>query len=111
VAGDRRPDTEGPGGGNETVLERKPKTKKPKMYRVLLHNDDYTTMEFVIWVLQEVFHKTESQATHLMLTIHHKGMGVAGVYTRDLAETKVAQVTEFAREHGMPLLTTTEPDE
>jgi len=81
------------------------------MYRVLLHNDDYTTMEFVIWVLQEVFHKTESQATHLMLTIHHKGMGVAGVYTRDLAETKVAQVTEFAREHGMPLLTTTEPDE
>ena len=81
------------------------------MYRVLLHNDDYTTMEFVIWVLQEVFHKTESQATHLMLTIHHKGLGVAGVYTRDLAETKVAQVTEFAREHGMPLMTTTEPDE
>ena len=95
----------------KTVLERKAKTKKPKMYRVLLHNDDYTTMEFVIWVLQEVFHKTESQATHLMLTIHHKGLGVAGVYTRDLAESKVAQVTEFAREHGMPLLVTTEPDE
>ena len=102
---------EGPGGGLETVLDRKSKTKKPKMYRVLLHNDDYTTMEFVIWVLQEVFHKTESQATHLMLTIHHKGQGVAGVYTRDLAETKVAQVTDFAREQGMPLLTTTEPDE
>ncbi len=111
MAGERSPDIEGPGGGNETVLERKAKTKKPKMYRVLLHNDDYTTMEFVIWVLQEVFHKTESQATHLMLTIHHKGLGVAGVYTRDLAESKVAQVTEFAREHGMPLLTTTEPDE
>jgi ATP-dependent Clp protease adaptor protein ClpS len=111
VAGEQRPDTEGPGGGSETVLERKAKTKKPKMYRVLLHNDDYTTMEFVIWVLQEVFHKTESQASHLMLTIHHKGLGVGGVYTRDLAETKVTQVTEFAREHGMPLLTTTEPDE
>ena len=111
MAGERRPDIEGPGGGNETVLERKAKTKKPKMYRVLLHNDDYTTMEFVIWVLQEVFHKTESQSSHLMLTIHHKGLGVAGVYTRDLAESKVAQVTEFAREHGMPLLTTTEPDE
>lgn len=111
MGGERRPDTEGPGGGTETVLERKPKTKRPKMHRVLLHNDDFTTMEFVIWVLREVFHKSESQATHLMLTIHHKGLGVAGVFTLDLAETKVAQVTELAREHGMPLLTTTEPDE
>ena len=111
MGGERRPDTEGPGGGTETVLERKPKTKRPKMHRVLMHNDDFTTMEFVIWVLREVFHKSESQATHLMLTIHHKGMGVAGVYTRDIAETKVVQVTELAREHGMPLLVTSEPDE
>jgi len=111
VGGERRPDTEGPGGGTETVLERKPKTKRPKMHRVLMHNDDFTTMEFVIWVLREVFHKSESQATHLMLTIHHKGMGVAGVFTRDIAETKVVQVTELAREHGMPLLVTSEPDE
>ena len=111
MAGERRPDTEGPGGGTETVLERKPKTKRPKMFRVLLHNDDFTTMEFVIWVLQDVFHKSESQATHLMLTIHHQGLGLAGVFTLDIAETKVVQVTELAREHGMPLLTTTEPDE
>ena len=111
MGGERRPDTEGPGGGTETVLERKPKTTRPTMYRVLLHNDDFTTMEFVIWVLREVFHKSESQATHLMLTIHHKGQGIAGVYTRDIAETKEAQVTDLAREHGMPLLVTTEPDE
>ena len=111
MGGERRPDTEGPGGGTETVLERKPKTKRPKMYRVLLHNDDFTTMEFVVWVLRDVFHKSEAQATHLMSTIHHKGQGVAGVYTRDLAETKEAQVMELAREHGMPLLVTTEPDE
>jgi len=105
------PTTGPPDGGRETVLERAPKTKKPKMYRVLLHNDDYTTMEFVVWVLQRVFRKTEAGATHLMLTIHHKGKGVAGVYTRDIAESKVAQVGDLAKEHGMPLMCTSEPDE
>lgn len=101
----------GPGRGGETVLERAPKTKKPKMYRVLLHNDDYTTMEFVVFILKKVFRKDEAGATHLMLTIHRKGMGVAGVYTRDLAETKLRQVADLAKEHGMPLMCTTEPDE
>lgn len=110
--GDKRgPTTDRPDGGQETVLDRKPKTKRPKMYRVLLHNDDYTSMEFVVWVLQSIFHKSAGEATHLMLTIHHKGMGVAGVFTRDLAETKVKQVADLAEEHGMPLRCTSEPDE
>ena len=82
-----RPDVEGP----ETVPGRKPKTKKPRLFRVVLHNDDYTTMEFVIWILKTIFRKSESEATHLMLTIHPKA-GIAGLFTRDIAETKVAQV-------------------
>ncbi|MGM0577561.1 MAG: ATP-dependent Clp protease adapter ClpS [Myxococcota bacterium] len=108
---EKRPREDGPDGGTGTVLERKPRTKRPRMYRVLLHNDDYTTMEFVVWVLTQVFHKSEAEATHLMLTIHSKGMGVAGVYTRDIAETKVAQVLSLAEEHGMPLICTSEPDD
>jgi len=110
----KRPEEPGkgkPGGGQQTVLERDPKLKRPKLWRVILHNDDYTTMEFVVWVLQVVFHKDESAANHLMLAIHHKGHGVAGVYTRDVAETKAAQVMELAEENGMPLQCTTEPDE
>ena len=107
----KRPDRQVPSEGEQTVVERRPTTKRPKMYRVLLHNDDYTTMEFVTWILQHVFHKTETQATHLMLTIHHKGLGVAGVYTKDIADTRVAQVTELARDAGMPLLCTSEPEE
>ncbi len=98
-------------GGSQTVLERKPKTKKPRLYKVLLHNDDYTTMEFVVWVLAQVFRKSEAEATHLMLQIHHKGAGVAGVFTRDIAETKATQVTHLAEEHRMPLMCTTEPEE
>ena len=106
----------GPGRGgtrdaNETVLERESTTKKPPMYRVLLHNDDYTTMEFVVYVLQFVFRKSDTASTHLMLTIHHKGQGVAGVFTRDIAETKIQEVLALAEEHGMPLLCTMEPDD
>jgi ATP-dependent Clp protease adaptor protein ClpS len=106
-----RPGVDTPDGGRETVLERKPKTKKPRMHKVLLHNDDYTTMEFVVFILERIFHKSETEATHLMLTIHHKGLGVAGVFTRDIAETKVQQVLDLAQEHGMPLMCTSEPDE
>ena len=98
-------------GGSQTVLERKPRTKKPRMYKVLLHNDDYTTMEFVVWILREVFRKSESESTALMLEIHHKGRGVAGVFTRDIAETKVAHVQLLAEEHAMPLMCTTEPED
>lgn len=96
--------------GEQTVLEREPKLDKPRMYRVLLHNDDYTTMEFVVWVLREVFAMAGERATALMLAIHNTGRGVAGVYTRDIAETKAARVLELAEENGMPLLCTTEPD-
>ena len=105
------PKPDEPRGGRELVLDRKAKTKKPKMFRVVLHNDDYTTMEFVVWVLHQVFHLGDSEATHLMLTVHKKGKGIAGVYTRDIAETKSKNVQDLAKEHGMPLMCTTEPDE
>jgi ATP-dependent Clp protease adaptor protein ClpS len=107
----KTPKTDDPRGGRELVLERKPKTKRPRMYRVLMHNDDYTTMEFVVWVLHQVFRMSDSAATHLMLTIHKKGKGSAGVFTRDIAETKAQEVLDLAKEHGMPLLCTTEPDD
>jgi len=96
--------------GRQAVLERDPKVARPKMYRVVLHNDDYTTMEFVVWILRDVFRLDEGEATHLMLTIHHKGQAVAGVFTRDIAETKAAQVLAYAEAKGMPLMCTTEPD-
>ncbi|MBK6768509.1 MAG: ATP-dependent Clp protease adaptor ClpS [Ardenticatenales bacterium] len=77
---------------------------------MILHNDDYTTMAFVIHVLQSHFGKTAAEATHVMLQVHHKGSGVAGIYPRDVAETKVEVVTEEARANGMPLLVEAEPD-
>lgn len=92
----------------EIATDHRKKTKKPKQYKVVLHNDNYTTMEFVVLVLMKFFHKNETEATHIMLTVHHKGSGVAGVYTKDVAETKVAQVTSFAQDHGMPLKLTAE---
>jgi ATP-dependent Clp protease adaptor protein ClpS len=102
-----------PGQGTTEELDVKvrPKSATPRRYKVIFHNDDYTTMEFVVVALMQFFHKSETEATYIMLTIHKKGFGVAGVYTRDVAETKVQKVTEFAREHGMPLLVTAEPDE
>jgi ATP-dependent Clp protease adaptor protein ClpS len=104
----------GPAGGDELdgqVVEKvKPKSTVPRRYKVLFHNDDYTTMEFVVLALMQFFHKSESEANYIMLTVHKKGNGVAGVYTRDVAETKVEKVTEFARDYGMPLLVTAEPE-
>ncbi len=94
----------------ETEVLERPKTELPKRFMVVFHNDDYTTMEFVIMVLMQFFQKSETEATFLMLTVHKKGSAVAGVYTRDVAESKVQKVTEFAREHGMPLLVTAEPE-
>lgn len=78
-------------------------TKEPRMYRVLLHNDDYTTMEFVVEVLMYVFNKSPETATKIMLDVHQKGMGVCGVYTHEIAETKVDTVHNLARESGFPL--------
>jgi ATP-dependent Clp protease adaptor protein ClpS len=93
----------------ELVLEKDKTTDKPRQHKVILHNDHYTTMEFVVMVLMRFFQKSETEATHVMLTVHHKGSGVAGVYSKDVAETKVQEVTEFSQDSGMPLRLTTEP--
>jgi len=79
------------------------KVKEPAMYKVLLHNDDYTTMEFVVHVLMTVFHRNVEVATQIMLNVHKKGVGLCGVYTYEVAETKVETVTRMARENGHPL--------
>ncbi|SMB91680.1 ATP-dependent Clp protease adapter ClpS [Deinococcus hopiensis] len=97
------------GEGRTQTLERL-KTQRPRLYRVLLLNDDYTPMDFVVYVLERYFRKSEHEAQLIMLAVHHKGQGVAGVYTRDAAETKVAQVTAKARQEGHPLRLVTEPE-
>ena len=91
-------------------LEERQKTARPRRYKVIFHNDDFTTMEFVVLVLRQHFHKSETEAMHIMLTVHRKGSAVAGIYPRDVAETKTAEVMRHARERGMPLLLTTEPE-
>jgi ATP-dependent Clp protease adaptor protein ClpS len=85
-------------------------TKRPRRFRVLLHNDDFTTMDFVVRVLMRFFHKQPEEATRIMLEVHLMGMALAGVYPRDQAETKVAQVTAEAEANGFPLLVTMEPE-
>jgi ATP-dependent Clp protease adaptor protein ClpS len=96
--------------GEDVDLEEEPVSAVPRRYKVIFHNDDYTTMEFVIEVLKRFFHKTDPEATHVMLTVHKMGAAVAGVYTRDVAETKAQEVMSYARENGMPLLLTTEAE-
>lgn len=92
------------------VQESKPKLEKPRLYKVLLLNDDYTPMEFVVILLEKFFAKQREQAVQIMLHVHQKGVGVCGVYPRDIAETKVNQVLDFARDHQHPLQCTMEPD-
>jgi ATP-dependent Clp protease adaptor protein ClpS len=94
----------------EIEVEERQKTATPRRYKVIFHNDDYTTMEYVVEVLRRFFHKNETEALHVMLTVHKRGRAVAGTYPRDVAETKVAQVTADARERGHPLLLTAEPE-
>jgi ATP-dependent Clp protease adaptor protein ClpS len=96
-------------GGEIAVQEGRPKLKEPPRFAVILHNDDYTTMEFVLEVLERFFKKTRQEATEITLRVHHEGRGVAGIYSRDIAETKTAQVNEAARSRGFPLKCTTEP--
>jgi ATP-dependent Clp protease adaptor protein ClpS len=98
----------GPQYDEAPVAEAEEKTEEPPLFRVLLHNDDYTTMEFVVWVLQSVFNIQEDQAIQIMLNVHVQGIGVAGVYTYEVAEMKVARTTAMAREHEFPLLCTME---
>ncbi len=90
------------------VEEAPPKLKRPPLYRVILLNDDYTPMEFVVGVLESVFGLDHNSATRIMLEVHHRGKGVCGVYTYEIAETKVAQVTGLAQQHQHPLLCTME---
>lgn len=92
------------------VTKTRPKTKKPSLYKVLLLNDDYTPMEFVVHVLERFFNKGREDATRIMLHVHHKGVGICGVYTFEVAETKVTLVTDFARQHQHPLRCTMEKE-
>ena len=86
------------------------KLQPPRMWRVLLHNDDYTTQDFVVWVLETVFHKPTAEAFDIMLSVHRSGMGIAGVYTHDVAETKLKTTRQLAEQHEFPLLVTMEPE-
>lgn len=92
------------------VTIEKTKVKRPKKYKVLIHNDDYTTMEFVIYVLQKIFGKHYEEAKAIMLRVHHDGHGICGVYTFEIAETKVEKVVSEARQNGHPLKCTMEPE-
>ena len=86
------------------------KIEPPKKYKVILHNDDYTSMDFVVIILEQLFHRSKAEATRIMLNVHNKGKGIAGVYTREIAETKVAQVRSAAIQQGVPLLAESEPE-
>jgi ATP-dependent Clp protease adaptor protein ClpS len=85
--------------------------RPPRMWRVLLHNDDYTTQEFVVWILESVFQKPRGEAFAIMMNVHRSGLGLAGVYTHDVAETKLSTAKRLAEEHEFPLLVTMEPEE
>tara|TARA_Y100001970_G_C14167491_1_gene822174 strand:+ start:267 stop:668 length:402 start_codon:yes stop_codon:yes gene_type:complete len=100
-------------GGQGDVLTKNPvkvQPKKPKLFKVLLHNDDYTTMEFVIYVLQKCFSKTLDEAQEIMLKVHHSGVGVCGIYTYEIAESKTSKVHQISKENGHPLRCTFEPE-
>jgi ATP-dependent Clp protease adaptor protein ClpS len=92
------------------VQETKPKLQKPPFYKVILLNDDYTPMEFVVAILQRIFYKSREEATRIMLHVHQQGIGVCGVFTWEVAETKVRQVLDFAKENRHPLKCTLEPE-
>ena len=109
-AADKGAGTTRPAGAPLAVVEAKPKPQKPSLYRVLILNDDYTPMEFVVYVLERFFNKSREDATRVMLHVHQTGVGVCGVYTYEVAETKVAQVVDMARRHQHPLQCTMEKD-
>jgi ATP-dependent Clp protease adaptor protein ClpS len=91
-------------------LENIYELEEPKKYKVVLHNDDYTTMDFVVFVLTSVFHKTSVEATKVMAEVHEKGKGVCGTFTKEIASAKINQVTKLAKQNGFPLLATLEAE-
>ena len=106
----RNRDKDEEGLATGTITRQKEETKKPSLYRVLLLNDDYTPMEFVVYVLERFFNKNREDATSVMLHVHQRGVGVCGVYTYEVAETKVGQVIDLARENQQPLQCTMEKE-
>lgn len=104
----RRPQEQ---GDTATVTKSEKKLAKPKLYKVIFHNDDYTTREFVVFVLQTVFHHDEATATRIMWHVHTQGTGVAGVFTFEIAEAKAHKVEELARDNEFPLRVSVEPEE
>lgn len=104
-------DTNGsPGSSTDVAVQARPKTRKPSMYKVLMLNDDYTPMEFVVHVLERFFQKSREEATRIMLHVHRRGVGVCGVFTYEVAETKVTQVMDLARQNQHPLQCTIEKE-
>lgn len=108
MSDEQRPDDDDGDAGTGVVTRTKPKTKKPSLYKVLLLNDDYTPMEFVVHILERFFNKGPEEAMKIMLHVHQHGVGVCGLYTYEVAETKVTQVMDFARQHQHPLQCTME---
>ncbi len=100
------------GGGAESgvMIKSRPKTRRPAMYKVLLLNDDFTPMDFVVHILEKFFSKTRAEATDIMLHVHRRGVGICGIYTYEIAETKVTQVMDYARAHEQPLQCTMEKE-
>ncbi len=107
---ERKQDGQGSGAGTALVTRTQPKVQKPSLYRVLILNDDYTPMEFVVFVLERYFSKSREDATRIMLHVHQNGVGVCGVYTYEVAETKVTQVMDLARQNQHPLQCTIEKE-
>jgi ATP-dependent Clp protease adaptor protein ClpS len=105
-----RPTPSDPPQEDDLQVVERARTKRPRRYQVVLHNDDYTTMEFVVEVLMRFFRKDITEARHIMLHVHHKGYGVVDTFPRDVAETKAEQVMDFAKENGHPLRCTAEPE-
>lgn len=96
--------------GGEILERTRQETRKPELYKVLLLNDDYTTMDFVVEVLESIFHKQPAEAFRIMIAVHTQGQGLCGVYPHEVAETKISAVVEQAREHGFPLRAAMEPE-
>ncbi|MEI6805988.1 MAG: ATP-dependent Clp protease adaptor ClpS [Myxococcaceae bacterium] len=94
----------------ELLTKEDTRVKKPKRYWVIMHNDDYTTQDFVVYVLEQFFHKTGTEAQTLMMTVHLQGKASVGLYSKDVAETKAHHVMQYARENGMPLKLSTQPE-